>query len=48
MQMNKLFWTRTDVGAFIYYALDSLSKPHEGVVNESPYVFITTLIRQCS
>ncbi len=33
MQMNELFWTRTDVGAFIHYAPDPPSTLFQGVMN---------------
>jgi hypothetical protein len=45
MQMNQLFWTRTNVGAFIYYALGTHYTPIQGVINESPYISITVYYR---
>lgn len=33
MQMNELFWTRTDVGTLIHYALDPPYTLFQGVMN---------------
>ena len=33
MHSNKLFWTRTDVGALIHYALNRRVERDKGVMN---------------
>ena len=39
MHVNEFFWTRTDVGAIIYYALHRRVERIQGVINYSPYIF---------
>jgi len=37
MDINKVFWIRTDVGAIIHYALIRPVTCNEGVMNYGPY-----------
>ena len=44
MQINEFFWTQTDVGAFIHYALKQRVERVEGIMNYAPTFFITAFI----